>query len=234
MKVKDVMSRDVVAVRPEAPLKEVARLMSTHGISGLPVVDDGGDVVGVVSEADFLLKERGFEGIPGRPLTWILGESGAAKAARTKVAAATAGEMMTLPAATVAPDASLRDAATMMVERRINRLPVTRGGHLVGIVTRADLVRAYLRPDEEIRRTIRNDVILKTLWIAPERLEVEVSEGVVRLAGMLDRRSTVEDLLRLVAAVDGVVAVETALRWELDDSDVRLPEEDLVARGYRR
>jgi CBS domain-containing protein len=234
MKVKDVMSRDVVAVRPEAPLKEVARLMTTYGISGLPVVDESGDVVGVVSEADFLLKERGFEAIRGRPFAWILGESGAAKATRGKVAAATAGEMMSSPAATVAPDASLRDAAAVMVERRINRLPVTRGGHLVGIVTRADLVRAYLRPDEEIRRTIREDVILQTLWLAPERVEVEVSEGVVRLAGMLDRRETVEDLLRLVAAVDGVVAVESALRWQLEDSDIRLPEADLVARGYRR
>lgn len=234
MKVKDVMSRDVVAVRPETPLKEAARLMSSHGISGLPVVDEFGDVVGIVSEADFLLKERGFAKIPERPLSWILGESAAASATRAKVAAATAGEMMSSPALTVAPEASLRDAAAMMVERRINRLPVTRGGHLVGIVTRADLVRAYLRPDDEIRRTIREDVILQTLWLAPERVEVEVSEGVVRLAGMLDRRETVEDLLRLVAAVDGVVAVESALRWQLEDGDIRLPEDDLVARGYLR
>ena len=86
MKVKDVMSRDVVAVRPEAPLKEVARLMNTYGISGLPVVDESGDVMGVVSEADFLLKERGFEAIRGRPFEWIVGESGAAKATRGKVA----------------------------------------------------------------------------------------------------------------------------------------------------
>jgi len=234
MKVKDVMSRDVVAVRPETPLKEAARLMSTYGISGLPVVDESGAVVGVVSEADFLLKERGFDEIPDRPFAWLLGESRAAKAARTKVAAATAGEMMSSPAETIAPEATLREAAALMVERRINRLPVTRGDHLIGIVTRADLVRAYLRPDDEIHRIIRDDILLKTLWLAPDRVELEVSEGVVRLAEMVDRRSTVESLLRMVADVDGVVAVDSALRWQLDNSDVRLPEEDLVARGYRR
>jgi CBS domain-containing protein len=121
-----------------------------------------------------------------------------------------------------------------MVERQVNRLPVARNGHLVGIVTRADVVRAYLRPDEEIRRLVRDDIVLRTMWIAPETVDIEVSGGIVHLAGTLDRRSTVETLVGLVERLEGVVKVESSLRWQFDDSDVRLPEEDLVARGYRR
>jgi len=233
MKIRDVMSRDVIAVRAETPLKEVARLMSTYGISGLPVIDEAGTVLGVVSEADFLIKGRGPEAARATRLERILGQTAQSKALRAKIEAATAGEMMTAPALTIDADAPLRQAAALMIERRVNRLPVTRADHLVGIVTRADLVRAYLRPDDEIRRVIRDEILLKTLWVAPETVEVEVSEGVVRLLGTLDRRSTADTLVALVSRLDGVVAVESLLRWQFDDRDVRLPEEDLVARGPR-
>ena len=234
MKIRDVMSRDVIAVRAETPVKEVARLMSTYGISGLPVIDEGGAVLGVVSEADFLIKGRGPEAARASRLERVLGQTAQSKAARAKVEAATAGELMTAPALTIDADAPLRQGAALMVDRGVNRLPVTRAGQLVGIVTRADLVRAYLRPDEELRRIIQDELVLKTLWVAPETVEVEVSEGVVRLAGTLDRRSTAETLAALVGRLDGVVAVESDLRWQFDDRDVRLPEEDLLARSYRR
>lgn len=232
MKIREVMSRDVVALRPETPLKEVVRLMTTYGISGLPVIDEAGTVLGVVSEADFLIKGRGVVRNGGGTLGRILGKGATSKTIRAKVEAATAGEMMTAPAVTIDPDAPLRQAATLMIERGINRLPVTHEGRLVGIVTRADLLRAYLRPDDELRRVIRDDIILRTLWVAPERVEVQVSEGVVRLAGTLDRRSATEALVALVSHLDGVVAVESELRWHFDDSEVRLPEEDLVPRGF--
>jgi CBS domain-containing protein len=234
MKVSDVMSHDVVAARPEMPLKEVARLMATYGISGLPVVDEEGTVVGVVSEADFLIKGREPRSRRGGALGWLLGSPRTTKVERDKIEAATAGELMTSPAITVEPDVPVRHAAALMVERQVNRLPVARNGHLVGIVTRADVVRAYLRPDEEIRRLVRDDIVLRTMWIAPETVDIEVSGGIVHLAGTLDRRSTVETLVGLVERLEGVVKVESSLRWQFDDSDVRLPEEDLVARGYRR
>jgi CBS domain-containing protein len=234
MKVRDVMSRDVVAVHPTTPLKETARLMSTYGISGLPVIDDAGSVVGVVSEADFLIKERGSEAVRGGPLERFLGESRETHATRSKIGAVTAGEMMTVPALTIEPEASLREAAELMVRERINRLPVVRGGSLIGIVTRADLVRAYLRPDDELRHVILDDIIVRTLWIAPEGIEVDVREGMVRLAGTVDRRSSAESLESLAANLDGVVSVDSDLRWQFDDREVRLPEVDLVGRGYRR
>lgn len=231
MNVSDVMSRDVVTARPETPLKEVARLMSTYGISGLPVIDDNGMVLGVVSEADFLIKGRGVRARRGA-LERILGPSEKTRARQAKVEAATAAEMMSAPALTIEPTVSLRQAAAIMVERAVNRLPVTRDGKLVGIVTRADLVRAYLRSDEEIRRAIRDDLVLHTLWISPEMVEVEVAEGVVHLEGVLDRRSTVDTLVNLTRHLEGVVRVDSDLRWQFDDSEVRLPEEDRVARGY--
>lgn len=234
MKVRDVMTRDVIAVRPETPLKEVARLMTTYGVSGVPVIDETGGVLGIVSEADFLIKGRGPEGEHKGRLARILGQASAPAGALAKVEASTAGAMMTSPATTIDPDASLRYAAALMVERSVNRLPVVRADRLVGIVTRADLVRAYLRPDGELRRMIRDEIVLRTLWISPDAVDVDVVEGVVKLAGTLDRRSTAESLERLVARLDGVVAVESELHWQADDGEIRLPEEDLVARGYRK
>jgi CBS domain-containing protein len=234
MKVSDVMTRDVVTAHPGTPLKEVARLMATYGISGLPVVDDEGTVVGIVSEADFLIKGRGHHDGRGGALGRLFGSSRETQAERDKIAAATAGELMTSPAITIETDAPVRHAAALMVERHVNRLPVARDGHLVGIVTRADVVRAYLRPDDEIRRLVRDEIVLRTMWIAPETVDVEVAGGVVHLAGTLDRRSSVETLVGLVQRLDGVVKVESDLRWQFDDDDVRLPEEDLIARGYRK
>jgi CBS domain-containing protein len=142
MTVHDVMTQAVTSVQPETPLKDVARLLVANGISGLPVVDADRRVVGVVSEADLLIKEQGADALPRRRAARVRGESHATKSRLAKVGATTAGTAMTSPAITIDPDASLQAAAATMVDGGINRLPVTKDGMLVGIVTRADLIRA--------------------------------------------------------------------------------------------
>ena len=167
MTVRDVMSHKVVSVGTRAPLPDVARLLVEHRISGLPVVDDDGAVVGVVSEADFLVKEQGPEAVHRGPFARFLAGSRASRRRLAKLAATTAGEAMTSPAVTIEPYRSISEAATRMASRGINRLPVVDGETLVGIVTRADLVRAYTRTDEELERTIREEVLLRSLWLDP-------------------------------------------------------------------
>jgi len=233
MKVRDVMSHGVLSVVPTTPVKEVARLMATHGVSGVPVVDEDGSIIGVVSEGDFLLKEEGVSKHASR-FERLLGRAGGG-IDHAKVEAATAAELMTSPAITISPEASLPEAAAVMVDRRVNRLPVERGGKLVGIVSRADLVRAYLRPDEELLRVINEELIRSTLWLDPGLLDVRVVHGVVYLGGTVDHRSTAEWLVALVRRLEGVVQVDdSGLRWATDDRRVRLPEEDVATRGYLR
>src|SRR6478735_1042227 len=161
MKVSDVMTRDVVTVEEDTPLKDVAELLLEHDISGVPVVYEG-RVVGVVSETDILYKERGPEGEPRGTISWLLDAPDANF--RRKLAARTAGEAMSAPPVTIRPTRPLAQAAAMMLEHRVNRLPVVQGDRLVGLVTRTNMVRAFARSDKEIEQAIREDVFLGTLW----------------------------------------------------------------------
>jgi CBS domain-containing protein len=227
LNVRDVMTRSVVSVSPETPLKDAARLLVEQRISGLPVVDRG-RVVGVLSEADFLVKAQGVDAIPHRPLARILGESRDSTAQQTKLAAVTAGGAMTSPAVTISPDRRIADAAALMTARHINRLPVVEDGRLVGIVTRADLLRAYVRSDDELARAIREDVLLRILWLDPARFEVHVEKGVASVRGQADRRSTAEMVGRVVAMVPGIVDVLDFVTWAVDDSDLRPTTPEMV------
>jgi CBS domain-containing protein len=218
MKVADVMTRAVVTVLPETPLKDVAALMVEKGISGVPVVDAQGTVVGVVSEADFVIKERGVEGVRHRLLARIFGESGQTKRELAKIEATTAGEAMTSPAITVEASDSLKWAAELMASRRVNRLPVVEGGRVVGIVTRADVVRAYVRPDAELEKLVRDEVLAKTaFWLEPDAIELAVRAGVVHLSGRVDRRSLAETIVEVTRDLGGVVGVDSRITWEIDD-----------------
>lgn len=221
MTVRDVMTAAVVAVRPETPLADVARLLVEHRISGVPVTDAHGAVLGVVSEADFLIKGQGADAIRHRPLSRFIGESGASRAMQAKIAATTAGEAMTSPAITIGPAASTGEAAGLMTARSVNRLPVVDGGRLVGIVTRADLVRAYTRSDDELARAVREDVLFRALWLDPAAFTVAVTDGVVSITGSVDRRSTAEMIEHVIAMVPGVVAVQAEVHWAMDDSEIR-------------
>jgi CBS domain-containing protein len=216
VKVRDAMTRAVISVRPETPLKDVARVLAEHRISGVPVIDADGKVLGIVSEGDFLMKESGAERSRPRLLSWIFA-GGQAQAKLHKLEATTAEAAMSRPPVTVEPEVSLRDAAAMMLKRGVNRLPVVAEGALIGIVTRADLVRAYLRPDAVLEQVIREEVIRGTLWMDPDEIDLYVEDGVAFMEGIVDRRSTATILEKLVSQVDGIIRVESQLRWDLDD-----------------
>jgi CBS-domain-containing membrane protein len=218
--IRDVMTQSVISVGPGTALKEVAELLIGRGISGVPVVDDDGTVLGVVSEADFLIKEQGSEGIRHRPLARILGESRESTARLAKLKAVTAGEAMTAPAVTIAPGRRIDEAAAIMNTRKINRLPVVDEGRIVGIVTRADLVRAYVRSDADLTGVIRDEVLLRVLWLDPALFTVVVTDGVASIGGTVERRSTAEMIERLVAMVPGIVGAHSNVTWSFDDSRV--------------
>lgn len=218
MRVRELMTERVVSIGPEAPIKDVAKIMVANRISGLPVCDSQGVVLGVVSEGDILYKEHDpREGRFGGPLGWLV-DGTPNVAGVIKAQALTARKAMTSPAITVAPYESVAQAARLMSERRVNRLPVVKDGRLVGIVTRADLVRAFTREDEEIEREIREDVLERTMWIATGNVDVGVESGKAVLSGRLHTRTDVELLTRLVGRVPGVVAVESAVVWDVDDT----------------
>ena len=209
MKVSDLMTREVVHVRPDATLKDVARLLVEHRISGLPVCDDAGRVLGVVSEADILVRETGPA--PREGLLAQLFED-PRKSEAKKAAARTAAEAMSSPPITIDAYRVAAVAARRMLDEKVNRLPVVDiHGKLVGIVTRADLVRAFVRSDAEIAGEIRIDILGRTLWTGPSDVVVSVAEGEVTLTGELETQGDVELLERLALRVPGVLGVESSL-----------------------
>jgi CBS domain-containing protein len=231
MTIRDVMTTSVLTVRPDTPLKDVARLLIDSDVSGVPVIDDQGAVLGVVSEGDFLVKEQGPQALRHRRLARLLGESEATRRQIGKVAARTAGEAMTAPAVTMEPSRSIQDAAAVMTERRVNRLPVVESGRLIGIVTRADLVRAYLRTDEELVRTIRQDVLHRVLWLDPASFDVTVHNGEAVVRGNVERRSTARIVEEAIAMVPGIVSLTADVGWSFDDRDL-VPASRDVAFPY--
>jgi CBS domain-containing protein len=217
MKIADIMSTEVVTVSPGTSLKDVAQLLIDHKISGVPVVDDAGGVLGVVSETDLIVKERGVPRDHGGPLAWLVDPIDLSE--RVKLEARIAGQAMTSPAVTIAPRRPISAAAERMLERRINRLPVVSdGGRLVGIVTRADLVRAFTRSDAEVAREIRSEVLGDQMLLDEHAVEVEVAAGEVLLTGEIGRRSQAALLPRLAGRVAGVVRVDSKLTWREDDT----------------
>jgi CBS domain-containing protein len=216
--VRDVMTGHVAAVGPEATLKQVAKLMSERGISGVPVVGAGGEVLGVVSEEDIIMKAASHPESAG--VFWRLFAPEGLDLDR--LGAATAGEAMTSPAVTVAADVSVAEAARLMVEHGVKRLPVVTAGRLAGIVTRADVVRAFTRSDNEIWEELRNDVLPRQLWLSPEQLAVSVEGGRVAIAGRVDTLTEAELVEAFAWRVPGVVSVDcSGLEWETDDRAAR-------------
>ena len=213
MRVKDVMTEKVATVGPDATLKQVAGVLAERSISGMPVVDGDGGVLGVVSEADIIVKAAGqpqSAGIFGR----LFRPEGVDE---RQLTATTAGEAMTAPAVTVDADLLLSEAARLMVEHRVNRLPVLLDGKLVGIVSRADLVRAFTRSDTEIWEELHNEVP-RRLWISPDDMDITVAGGEVKMSGRVETKTVAELIEAYAWRVPGVVSVDcTGLTWEVDD-----------------
>ena len=211
MRIQDLMTTNVVTVGAATPLKDAAALLAEHRISGVPVVDEDGHVLGVLSEGDILFKETGP---PERPSLLERLLAVPSIAFDPKLEARTAGEAMSAPPVTVGPRRPVTEAATTMIEARVNRLPVVDDERrLIGIVTRADLVRAFIRSDDELEREIREDVLRRAMWIEPGVVGVEVVGGEVRLTGEVETKTDAEILPRLVQRVPGVVGVLSKVRW---------------------
>lgn len=215
MLIEELMTWDPIAVGPETPLKDVAAILLEHHISGVPVIGERLEVLGVVSEADLVAKEVGPDRRDRKLIAWLLGGR---YVDRKKVAARTAAEAMASPAITIGAGKTVWDAARHMTDYGIKRLPVVNeNGELMGIITRADLVRAFARPDDEIESEIR-ETILEILWLDEPRLHLRVERGEVRLAGKVERRSDAELIGRFAERVPGVVEVHSTLRWAWDDT----------------
>lgn len=215
--VADVMTTPVVTAAPDSSFKDVVTLLTERRVSALPVVDATGALVGIVSEADLLAKERRLD----EPRFGALRRSWRDEHSRADAIAVDA--LMTTPVITVTPNGTLQQAARLMHSHRVRRLCVVDdAGHLIGLVTRGDLLRGFVRSDEEIVREIRDGVMLRVMWIDPAGIRVDVNDGIVRLTGEVERRSDADILAAMARELDGVVGVETELTWRLDDRDLSL------------
>lgn len=214
MWIRDLMTTDVITIGPEASLKEAARRMLQAGISGLPVTDGEGMLVGIVTEADFLAteSERGNKSRTSRLLRLFTGEAEPFAKERT------VGDVMTRGLITVGPDADHSEAARIMEKTGVKRLPVVDGSRLRGLISRADILRAFARSDLEIIDEIEEKVIRQTLWIDPEKVAVGSEDGNVTLSGRLAARSEAQLLVELAKRVDGVASVTDNLSWDADDT----------------
>jgi CBS domain-containing protein len=218
--VRDVMSTGVVTVAPDLGYKQIVDLLIEFGVSAAPVVDDHRRVLGVVSEADLLHKVE----FNGADVHARLFERRRLRLAKEKASGETAAALMTAPAVTVKATATLTEAAQLMEHRNVKRLPVVDDeGNLVGIVSRRDLLRRYLRTDDAIRGDVIESVLRGIMWIDPIEVDVTVVDGHVTLTGTIDRRSSAQIAVRLIRGLDGVVGVtDDALAWGFDDTTTRL------------
>lgn len=216
-KISDVMSTDVVTVRMETPFKDVARLLARRDVSAAPVVCADGRVVGVVSQADLLVKQSTQEPEWRRsPTSWWRRRRNARRARAT-----TAGELMSTPAITVPAKATVVSGARELTLHSIKRLPVVDDdGKLVGIVSRKDLLSVFLRPDEDIRADIIHNVFEFGLGmpVSPAVLAVTVQDGVVTLEGQVELKSQLELVEQMTRHIDGVVDVRMKMTYRRDDT----------------
>ncbi|MFI9586724.1 CBS domain-containing protein [Streptomyces sp. NPDC052236] len=211
--VSDVMSRPVVAVRKDASFKEIVEAMDRWKVSALPVLERGERVVGVVCEGDLLPKaEFPDSGLPGPP-DRTRREPDSLDGLAT-LGAVTAEQLMSSPAVTIRPEATLAQAARAMARRHVKRLPVADSeGRLRGVVSRSDLLKVFLRSDAELAEEVRREVVARLFPACCGDVHIRVEQGVVTLSGRVDDSLMMPVAARLVRAVEGVVDVA----WALDD-----------------
>ncbi|MFJ8962530.1 CBS domain-containing protein [Lentzea sp. NPDC102401] len=213
--VASLMTREVVTADVGSSFKDVVKLLEDNGISAVPVLDDGYPV-GVVSEADLLPKEE-FRGGTGEAPGVFAGR--AVKRRWEQASGLTAQDVMTSPVKTVGPDTAASAAARELATEGLRRLFVMDSdGALVGVLSRHDLLKLFVREDDELRSEIRDEIFGGTLWVDPDDIDVEVSDGVVTMQGQLERQSEIEIAEHLVRALPGVVDVHNQLRAEWNDT----------------
>jgi len=200
MQVVDLMTTNVISVSPETPIKDAARLMFRHRVSGLPVIGPAGDVRGIITEADFLRLE-------------------VARSSDEEVSPVdSVGEVMSTGVVTIPADMGVAEAAQIMVIQDIKRLPVVDlEDKLVGILSRLDVVAVFTRPDEVIEDEIREDLLRRVLFVDPDDIDVGVANGVVTFTGEIGTANEARLLEELATRLDGVMRVENQLTWRLDD-----------------
>ena len=205
MLVKDVMTTNVITVHRDTSLREAATTLIAQRISGLPVVDEENRVVGILSEADFL-KAAGHSGDLRKLFVRVMSGSTSNDGGLRDT---TVAAVMTSPARTIEPDRSISEAASRMGRLKVNRLPVVSEGRLVGIITRADVVGLYARPDRELRGSVAEALS------GFEGVSVEgVRDGLAILGGEVSHQALVEAARLVVGQVEGVLGVDTSqLKW---------------------
>lgn len=223
LKATDVMTLSVITVYPETPIPEVARLLVEHRISGVPVVDFAGNLLGIVTEADLLAKG-------GARVAWPkvgffpLSRETEVREHQRRYEGKIAADLMTREVVTGDEEMTLREAAATMAQHRINRIPILRDGRMLGIVTRNDILKAFLRGNDELVRFAR-DAILHELQIDPATLDISARNGIVTIQGHVEREIDARMLQTLVRGIDGVVDADiSGLRHNVDAFGVpRLP-----------
>lgn len=200
--VREVMTRRVVSVREDASFKEMAEMLRRTRISAFPVIDSADRVVGVVSEADLLVKEA----VQATGTSIIAALRHVREEDKAK--GVTAADLMTRPAITIGPDAAVAEAARIMYDRRIKRLPVVdAAGRLLGIISRVDVLAVFSRPDAEIRDEIVHRVLPAAVVTKSADFEVTVRDGIVTISGPPQNEQAAHALLDAARHVEGVVAV---------------------------
>ncbi|MER5408774.1 CBS domain-containing protein [Streptomyces sp. NPDC002769] len=218
--VEELMTRGVVRARPDTPFKELVRLLSENDVTAVPVVDDLGRPMGVVSEADLLRKSAdqsdpsGMIPVPNLE-AWE----------RAKAEGSRAEELMSAPAVCARPEWNVVEAARLMETHNVKRLPVVdEADRLLGIVSRGDLLRIFLRRDEAIREEIAGDVLRRTMGLGDADVSVDVRDGRVVLGGSVEYRGLIPVIEQLCRGVDGVVSVSGDVVCRTDDARRSAPD----------
>jgi CBS domain-containing protein len=206
--VRDVMTTRVIAVRQDADFKEIVTALRRYRVSACPVIDDANRLIGLVSEADLLCKQTDPDLPTGKVrLAWRLGEE-------SKATAVTADQLMTAPAIAIHPGAPVTDAARLMEDNQIKRLPVVgTDGRLVGILTRSDVLSVFERPDADIWDEIAKRILDEEFGLDPDSFDLTVRSGIVTIGGLVGPRETALNLLARVRHTEGVVSVRDRLSY---------------------
>jgi CBS domain-containing protein len=228
--VSDVMTARVHVAGPEMPFKILVRLIEENRISAVPIVNERGYPIGIVSESDLLFKERRSELESSHDFLHPRRN----RLERAKADGDVASNVMTAPPITVGMDASLAAAARTMQEKNVRRLVVVDAqGRIAGIVSRSDLLNVFLRSDKQLHDEVVDELV-PALWMqVPGTLRVAVHMNVVSFTGEVDRKSDVDLLVRLTKQLDGVVDVVERLTYRWDDTDAASMPRSSIDRTTR-